>query len=682
MAGRFSVDAVFRAVDKITAPVTRMQNRVSKMTRSMERGFRRLNKMVSKFGGLAKKGALAATVALAGTGAAMLKVITTGAKFEQTLVSAAAKFPGEVRKGTEAFEKLAEAAKKTGATTEFSASQSAEALNFLAMAGLGVEASIAALPGVVDLATSAGIELGEATDVATDSLGAFGLATKDAAQLGKNLARINDVIAKTTTTANTDVAAMFETITKGAAVATAAGASLETFAALTGELANAGIKGSVAGTTLKNVFASLAKPSTEAQKVFKRLGIATQDSEGNMRDVIDVLGDVDKALGDSGTAGRLKAITTLFGKIPLAGVNVLFKAGTKQLKAYRKTLEGAEGSSKKMADTMRDTVTGRFKSFMSAVEGVQIAIFDLSSGPLADVLDKMTAWVRVNQDVIASNLGKWMAGIIDRFSNIDKWLDKVIANFGIIVTWAKRIGIVLGVFIAFTAILKTLVLIMTAVNLVMALNPIGLMVLGVTALIAGLTLLFTWLEEITASFDSMPGFMRLLLAPLRLIMAAMQGIKDLAGGVVKFFGFGDKAKESLGNLEEVQKVTATPPIVKKQEKGFTAESLRDLEDVQKVTAIPPVVKKQEKGFFASVFGGDEEEEEKNGKDGENGKNGQPATVVPLPQIVTPQEQVIRSIEEQRTLSTSEITIRDETGRAEVSGGKLGAGVTLQPTGGF
>lgn len=611
MAGRFSIDAVFRAVDKITAPVTRMQNRVSKMTRSMERGFRRLNKVVSKFGGLAKKGAIAATGALALLSVAMVSTVATGAEFEQTLVSAAAKFPGEVRKGTEAFEKLSEAAKKTGATTEFSASQSAQALNFLAMAGLNVESSIAALPGVVDLATAANIDLGEATDVATDSLGAFGLATKDATQLGKNLARINDVIAKTTTTANTDVASMFETISKGAAVATAAGASLETFAALTGALANASIKGTVAGTTLKNVFTSLAKPSTEAQKVFKRLGVATQDSEGNMRDVIDVLGDIDKALGKSGTAGRLKDITTLFGKIPLAGVTTLLKTGTKQLKEYRKTLEGAGGASKKMADTMRDTVIGRFKGLMSAIEGVKIAIFDLSSGPLADVIDKMTAWVRANQNVIATNLGKWMAEIIASFSNIDKWLDKVIANFETLVVWAKRIGVALGVFIAFTAILKTLVLIMTAVNLVMALNPIGLMVLGVAALIVGLTLLFTWLEDITAAFDSMPLFIKLLLAPLRLVLAAMQGIKDLAGGAIKLFG----------------------------------------------------------------FGGEEEEE------GENGRS-TTATSAVAPQVVTAHEQAARSIEEQITKNISEITIRDETGRAEVSGGKLGTGVTLQPTGGF
>ena len=643
MAGRFSIEAVFTAVDRITRPVTRIQNRVGKMTRAMTRGFDRLNRSVDKFGKLAKRGALAATAAMAATGVAMLDVIKTGAAFESTLVAAAAKFPGEIRKGTEAFKLLEDAARKTGATTEFSASQAAEALNFLAMAGLNAESSVAALPGVVDLATAANIDLGEATDVATDSLGAFGLATKDATQLGKNLARINDVIAKTTTTANTDVATMFETITKGAAVATAAGASLETFAALTGVLANAGTKGSVAGTTLKNVFTSLAKPSKEAAKLLGKLGISTKDSAGDMRDVIDVLGDVDKALGKSGTAGRLEAITTLFGKIPLAGVNVLLKAGTKQLKDYRTELEGAGGSAKTMADTMRDTVTGRFKGLTSAIEGVKISIFDTSKGPLADILDKLTTWVRLNEKVIASNLGTWMAGLIGSLSNIDKWLDVIIVNFESIVSWAQTIGTALAVFFVFSSVLKTIVLIMTALNLIMLLNPVGLIVLGVVALITAFTALFFWIEEILEGFDSMPAVLRFILGPIRVLFSVVKGIKDLVGGIVGFFTGGKKID-----------LTAT----------FDA--------AQGPAAVPERVAKK-RGFFAGLFDSD---------DGEKKAPG--ATAADGPQVVSPQERAANSIEERRETSTAEVTIRDETrgNRASVTKGKLGRGVTLQPSGSF
>ncbi|MCK5601860.1 phage tail tape measure protein, partial [Candidatus Pacearchaeota archaeon] len=212
MAKRFSIEAVFKAVDKMSAPVSRMQNRIGKFTRKMDRGLRKVNKSVGRFAQKMKKGALIVGASLAIIGAGLLNVINTGAQFDQTLVNAAAKFPGEIRKGTKEFILLEDAARQVGRTTEFTAIQSAEALNFLAMAGFNAEQSVKALPGVVDLATVAQSDLATATDIATDSLGAFGLMTKDAGKLGKNLARINDVIAKTSTTANTNIMQLFEAV--------------------------------------------------------------------------------------------------------------------------------------------------------------------------------------------------------------------------------------------------------------------------------------------------------------------------------------------------------------------------------------------------------------------------------------------------------------------------------------
>jgi Phage-related minor tail protein. len=371
MSGRFSVEAVFKAVDRMTAPVTRMQNRVGRLTRSMGRGFDKLNRSVGNFTSSVKRSALAVTAAMVMSSAAMANVIGTGAQFEQTLVNAAAKFPGEIRKGTAAFQQLETAARRTGSTTEFSASQSAEALNFLAMAGFNAEASVAALPGVVDLATAAQVDLATATDVASDSLGAFGLMTKDATKLGANLARVNDVIARTTTSANTTVETLFETIKDGAPVATTAGATIETFAALAGELANAGIKGSKAGTTLKNMFLSLSAPGTGAAKILARLGVQTKDADGNMRDIVDILEDLNGSLDGLGTADRSGVLEGIFGKIPIAGVNVLLASGSDRLREYRKELEGASGASATMASVMRDTLQGRLNSLKSVVEGVK-----------------------------------------------------------------------------------------------------------------------------------------------------------------------------------------------------------------------------------------------------------------------------------------------------------------------
>ena len=198
-------------------------------------------------------------------------------------------------KGSEDFERMALAAKKIGAETEFSTTQAAEGFNFLAMAGFNVDQAIAALPGIVDLATAAQMDLATATDIASDALGSFNMMTDDATKLSGNLTKINDVLARTVTTSNTTISMMFETIKKAAPVGVTAGVSLETFAALTGKLAR-GMKGEVAGTTLKNIFLSLAAQTPKAANALKLLGVTTQDQKGNLRDVIDIFEDINKGI--------------------------------------------------------------------------------------------------------------------------------------------------------------------------------------------------------------------------------------------------------------------------------------------------------------------------------------------------------------------------------------------------
>jgi len=438
MAGRFSVEAVFKAVDRVTAPVSRMQNKVGKFTRSIGRRFHKANKFVEKFSNGIKQGALIGAAAVGALGVALGKIVMTGAKFEQTIVNAAAKFPGAIRKGTKAFKALEDAARTTGKTTEFTASQSAEALNFLAMAGFSAEGAIAALPGVVDLATAASIELAEATDIVSDSLGAFGLATKDAAQLGKNLSRVNDVMAKTATTANTTIQDMFEAIKEAGPIATTAGASIETVSALIGELANSGIKGTRAGTTLKNMFVRLAAPAGKGASLLKKFGIQTKDANGDMLDIVDVLGDLDEKLAGLGTAERTGVLEGIFGKIPLAGVNVLLKSGADRLRKYRHELENASGASAEMAAVMRDTVQGRLNALKSAVEGVSISIFGMTKGPLADIIEETTKWVRANEQVIAKDVGKFIRDAIPPLKTFAKII-------GGIVKFIYQLGAGLGI---------------------------------------------------------------------------------------------------------------------------------------------------------------------------------------------------------------------------------------------
>ena len=635
MATRFTIESVFKAIDHLSAPVAKMQKNINSMTNRVNNNLKSVSHKMNSVGDGFKKGALYATASLGTISLALKDIITVGANFEQTLVNAAAKFPGEIKKGTEAFKMLENAARKTGAETEFSSSQAAEALNFLAMAGFNAESAVSALPGVVDLATAAQVDLATATDVASDSLGAFGLMTKDSTQLGKNLARVNDIIAKTTTSANTTVEAMFETIKEGAPVATAAGASMETFAALTGELANSGIKGGKAGTVLKNMFIRLQAPTGQAAKVIKRLGVELQDQNGKLRDMPEIIGQFNKATKDMSASQKAAALQAVFGMEAIAGVNVLMQSGEKRLKEYRGQLENAEGSAKNMAAMMRDTLTGDLKSLNSAVEGVKVSIFSMNNGPLREVTGRMTDWVRANGQLIASNIGEFLKMIIDNFESI--------------VTWGKRIAIAIGVFIAFTTVLKTFILVMTAINLVMAMNPIGLLLIGIFALIAAFTALMQNLDGVEAFFNSFDGIIGTALTPIKLLISGLKKVRDFLG-----FGSNDIEVPEIKTPKMPDSEIKAKTIVRQSTPQIVTPDMTQFENF----------KSMQKMEF------------------EKFKNQQMPSVTP--QIVTPQEKISKQIQETTNNSNSsvEVTIKDESGKAEITKNESGNKVKLQSTGAF
>jgi TP901 family phage tail tape measure protein len=638
MSGRYSVEAVFRAVDRITAPVSRIQNRVGQLTRSMRRGFDGVNRTMDRVAGGIRRGAVVAAAAIGSIGVAMFNVLGTGATFEQTMVNAATKFPGAIRKGTAAFKELEDAALKTGATTEFTATQAAQALDFLAMAGFGPKAAIASLPGVVDLATVSALGLGRATDIASDALGAYGLMTDDVGQLGVNLSRVNDVLATTATSANTTVEQLFESMRKGAPLARLAGSDIETVAALIGTMADAGTKSDKAGTAITNMFLNLSAPASKARQVLRRLSIGVEDVRGDLRDIPDIIGDLDKATRGMGGRQRLAVLEAIFGREGLAGVSTVVADGADALRKYREQLRNSGGNSMEMASVMRDTVQGNLSELRSAIEAVKIEIFNLNKGPLTDVIAKTTEWVRTMGPDAAGSIGKFML--------------KIINNFDEIVEAIKRVAIGLAIFYSLLLLLKSLALILTVVNLLLAANPITLVVLGVLALIAAVALVIYYFDELTAAFmdsgvgvDALLVTIGLLTGPLGFLVAGAALIikywspiktffKDLWAGVVSIFDY--SISKIMGFIDKVKSIAGIISIVG----GGVASALG--------------------------FGGDA------GRDGASGG----------PQVISPGARVADSINEQRTTSSAEVTIRDESGRAEVTGGNLGRSIFLTPSGGF
>lgn len=476
MANKFEISTIFKAVDKMTAPITRMQSKLGTFTRSAQTGFRGVTNAVGSFTSAI---GVASVLSLAALTSGMVNATTAGIDFEQTLVNAAAKFSGDVKKGTDQFAKLEAAAMQAGATTEFTATKAAEALNYLAMVGMDVQTSIASLPGLIDLATASQTDLATATDIATDTMGAFNMQAKTAAEASANLSRVSDVMAMTANTSNTNMEMLFETLKKGGPVATLAGASFETVAAQAGIMANAGIKAEVAGTAIANSFLNLSNPTGAAAKVVQRLGIRLKQANGSLKDLPDLIDEVNAKTAKLTKTQKQAAIEALFGREGLAGNVAVLQAGGDALRKYRKQLEGATGSTSKMAATMRDTTRGSLNNLNSAIEGVSISLFSMTGGPIKEVIDRMTDWVRANGDVVASGIGEWVLKLAD---NIDS-----------LAMAAKGVGILVGSVWALNAALTT-------ANALAAVNPFVLMAMAIAGAAVAI---YTYWDPISDYFSDM-----------------------------------------------------------------------------------------------------------------------------------------------------------------------------------
>jgi len=341
--------------------------------------FEQSAKRVSINTGSIFKGVLGANLVTRGITSLTAGIAAAGREFvsfDKAIISAGAKFGPAFAKGTEGAKELTKVTRGIGAATEFSATQAAQGLDFLSLAGFNAKQSIALLPGVVNLATATQSDLARATDIASDSLGAFGLMSKDSAVLGANLSRVMDVMAKTTTTANTNMEDLFEAVKKGAPSFTTSGQSIESFSAIAGELANSGLKGAEAGTALRNMMLRLSKPTKEAGDVIRNLGVRTQDSEGNFRDVLDILADFEKGLKGMGSAQRTAALSTVFGARTVNSVNVALKAGTLQLRQYRDSLIESKSASNALAESMRTSLEARLAKLKSSAIELGFKFFD------------------------------------------------------------------------------------------------------------------------------------------------------------------------------------------------------------------------------------------------------------------------------------------------------------------
>ena len=381
-------------------------NKMERELKESQEQVKRLNreKIDDLINGLKKAGDIAGKTLVAGlkAAAAAMAAIGTGAvaagKFIGDSLGVYAEFEDSMKQvqatmgltgdeGEEAFKKLSEAAKEAGASTRFTASESADALNYLALAGYNVDQAIEALPGVLTLAAAGGMDLAQASDLVTDSMAALGL---EISQMGDYM----DLMARTAQRSNTNVQQLGEAILVSGATMKNAGQSVETLNVMLGVLANRGIKGAEGGTKLRNVVMSLTSPTSKAAKELENLGVSVSDSEGNIRDLNDILTELNGKLNGLSEADKLNALSNIFNKQDIAGVNALLAGTGEEMENLYQELANAKGAAEDMANIMEGGLAGSVRSLKSAYEGLQIAIGEQLSGMAQDTVDEVTLLVR------------------------------------------------------------------------------------------------------------------------------------------------------------------------------------------------------------------------------------------------------------------------------------------------
>jgi TP901 family phage tail tape measure protein len=509
MAGskRFTIETVFKIIDKITAPIRKATFAVKQFSRTVKRDFKAAQLQV-----IALAASIKGTLVTALKTAAMTGMFVLGAgvamaareflNFDQAITQAGVKFK-DIKPGTDAYKKtlveLGKTARKVGAETQFSATEAAQGLDFWAMAGVNSQQAMALLPKTVELATATSMDLAAATDIASDALGAFGLMTTDTGKLTENLGRINDVFAKTTTSANTNLEQLFEAAKKGGPDFTAAGQSIETFSAAVGVLASSGIKGGEAGTALRNSILRITADSGPAGKMIKRLGINIKDSKGNFIDYFDIIKQVNKATEKMGNVERARTLDVIFGKKAITKMNVLLQSvrkttadGTNELEAFRNTLLKSKGAAALMAAEMRKSLLNRLKILGSSLIEVGLKFVDVFSKRGGSAIEDMTKAVsKFDPKPIAQ-------GIL----NI---IDSIKAFVGFIAPFKE---IIFGIIAAFALYKIGLMAVAAAQLVVAATNPVTLIILGIGVLIGLVMLLVKHWDKVKSAFATTWNFIK------------------------------------------------------------------------------------------------------------------------------------------------------------------------------
>ncbi len=381
--------------------------------------------------------------------------------------------------------RLTDMAKHMGATTKFSASESAEAFQYMAMAGWKTEDMLSGISGIMNLAAASGEDLALVSDIVTDALTAFGLSASDSA-------RFADVLAAASSNANTNVAMMGETFKYVAPVAGSLGYSAEDTAVAIGLMGNAGIKASQAGTSLRQILLGLQGGVELATKSTDSWVIEVENADGSMRNLNDVVVDLREAFADMTDAQKASNAEAIAGKVGMSGLLAIVNASEGDFNKLTEAINNSNGVAKNMAETMQDNLNGKLTQLKSALEGVAISFGEVLIPMLMKVIESITNVVQkfANLDEGTRKLILTIGAIAASIGPLLLVIGKLVTTGSKIASWGKGVAAAMKGVMAGT---KGIGAVMTAVF-----GPGGIILLviaGIAALVAGFMYLWNTNED-------------------------------------------------------------------------------------------------------------------------------------------------------------------------------------------
>lgn len=421
-------DALQREIAETEAELKKLESQASKTNQTLDKIGEVGGKLEAVGGNITdvgKKVTVVSTAVTAMGGAA----VKTAADFESSMSQVQATMGitkdsmSEVDgQSVNTMDTLSDLAKKMGSETAFSASECAEALNYLALAGYDTQEMCDTLPTVLNLAAAGNIDLASASDMVTDAMSALGMETSDADKMV-------DQMAKTASSTNTSVGQLGEGIlTIGATAKSIKGGTAELNTAL-GILANNGIKGAEGGTHLRNVILSLQNPTDKAASQMEALGVSVFDSEGNMRSLNDILGDLNTSMDGMTAEEKANIISKIFNKTDLSSVNALLANTGDTWDELQTSIENSGGAAQQMAGTQLDNLSGQLTILKSAVEGFAISIGETLMPMVKNIVAKIQSFV-------------------DWLNNLDEGTRQVIVKIGLFVAALGPVLVILGTVIS------------------------------------------------------------------------------------------------------------------------------------------------------------------------------------------------------------------------------------------